>query len=77
MRKKFQHPQMKSFLNAKHLAELVRQFETSIKHRYNPYDASCDNDFEIPVGAMVPDMPEVGIKDGYLKLSRSANFRSA
>ena len=56
-------------LSTKRLAEAVRFFESSIKIAFNPYDEWSENEFEVPLGA-IGDIPEIGLEDGYLKLSK-------
>lgn len=56
-------------LTPKKLAQLVRYFDSTIKREFNPLDPSSDTEFEIPI-AGVGDMEWIGLKDGYLRLSK-------
>lgn len=56
-------------LTDKCLGDLIRHFDSTIKHQYNPYDPSCEQEFEMAVGGL-SDMPDLGIEDGYLNLSK-------
>ena len=48
------------------LRDLLRFYELTIKQKFNPFD---DSEFECPlIGA--PNLPEVGLEDGCLRLSR-------
>lgn len=58
-----------TILTSRRLAEAVRFFENSIKVAFNPYDEWSENEFDVPLGA-VDDIPEIGLEDGYLKLSK-------
>ena len=58
-----------SILTSKRLADAVRFFENSIKVAFNPYDDWSENEFDVALGA-VDDIPEIGLEDGYLKLSK-------
>jgi len=69
IRKRFAEHGQESCLTGKRLAEIVRHFDTSIKRQYNPYDESGDSEFEISVG-VAQDIPEIGLEDGYLRLSK-------
>jgi hypothetical protein len=58
-----------SVLKPKRLEEALRYFENSIKRAFNPFDASCDEEYEIPLSG-ARDVPRIGLEDGYLKLSK-------
>ena len=59
-----------SILTSKCIAGSLRYFE-SIKRDFNPYDADCETEFDIPLrGAL--NFPEIGLEDGYLRLSKYA-----
>ena len=73
IRKRFQEHGQESLLTERRLWDIVRHFDTSIKRQYNPFDESCDDEFEISVG-ISQDIPEMGLLDGYLKLSRLTSF---
>lgn len=51
------------------MSELVRYFDSTIKRQFNPYDSACDTEFEVSI-AGVSDIPEIGLEDGYLTLSK-------
>jgi hypothetical protein len=51
-------------------------FDSCILLSYNPYDESCEEDFEIPMTASHRDMPEIGLKGGYLRLKRFIAHRT-
>jgi hypothetical protein len=57
-----------SILNSKRLAEVVRYFDRTIKPHYNPFDSDGTIDFEVPIPG-VADIPDIGLKDGYLMLT--------
>lgn len=58
-------------LDDKRLAELVRHFDNHIKPQFNPFDSMAETEFEIPVSG-IQDMPSIGLRDGYLMLTRLA-----
>jgi hypothetical protein len=58
-----------SILTSKRLVEAVRFFESSIKVAFNPYDEYTEDEFEVPMGS-IGDVLEIGLEDGYLKLSK-------
>jgi hypothetical protein len=63
-------------LDEKRLAELCRHFDSSIKRQFNPFDPLAETEFEIPIPG-IQDMPSIGLRDGYLMLTRSSyNFES-
>jgi hypothetical protein len=68
IRKRFEGVGAK-LLDEKRLADLVRQFDNSIKRQFNPFDPSVETDFEISVSG-IQDMPQIGLRDGYLMLSK-------
>jgi hypothetical protein len=57
------------YLDEKRMTELVRYFDSSIKRQFNPFDPLCDIDFEVPISG-IQDMPQIGLRDGYLMLTR-------
>ena len=57
-------------LSEKALAQAVKTFESAIKIKFDPYGDDCDDEYEIPVRG-VKDIPEIGLEDGYLKISKS------
>src|SRR5271169_81299 len=40
-----------------------------IKQEFNPYEAECEMEYEIAIPG-APDVPEIGLEEGYLMLSR-------
>jgi hypothetical protein len=62
--------QAATILTAKRINEAIRFFENNIKRVFNPYDSMCETEFEVPLNN-VPDIPDIGLQDGYLKLSKS------
>jgi hypothetical protein len=46
----------------------VRQFDT-IKKEFDPFEGDCEEEYEIPIKG-APEMPEIGLEEGYLKLSK-------
>ena len=52
----------------KRLAALVRQFDSSIKRQFNPFDPILETDFEIAIG--IQNEPLIGLRDGYLTLAK-------
>lgn len=61
--------QANSILKERTLNEAVRSFASNIRSLFNPYDEEYDTEFEVPIPG-APDMPHVGLEEGYLKLSR-------
>ena len=59
----------KTILSTRRLVEAIRYFENSIKRAFNPYDPSCDDEYDIPLSG-AKDVPEIGLEDGYFKLSK-------
>jgi hypothetical protein len=57
-----------NILSEKKLKELLTQFESTIKREYNPLDPTSEQEFEVIFGS--PDMPDVGVEDGYLSLKK-------
>jgi hypothetical protein len=49
----------------------VKTFESAIKFHFNPYSDDCEDEFEIPIrGKGIPEIPEIGLEDGTLNISR-------
>ena len=67
IRKRFEGAGVR-LLDDRRLADLLRQFDSSIKRQFNPFDPMAEKDFEISV-AGIQDMPQIGLRDGYLILS--------
>jgi hypothetical protein len=72
LRKRFER-KADSILTPKRVAELVRHFDSSIKRDYNPLEPDADTEYEVPIVG-VPDMPDIGLEDGYLRLSEFFSF---
>ena len=58
-----------SILTQKRVMEAMRWFEGSIKQAFNPYDSGCDDEYEVPMIG-VKDAPDIGLEEGYLKISQ-------
>ena len=56
-------------LNARTLAEALRNFETQIKCQFNPMGSACQNFFEVPIPG-APDMQDIELEGGFMTLSR-------
>lgn len=56
-------------LNARTLAEALRNFETQIKCQFNPEGSGCQSFFEVPIPG-APDLPEIELEGGFMTLSR-------
>jgi hypothetical protein len=63
-------PRAQEILKPKTLADAARYFETEIKCQFNPLGLSGQGPFEVPIGGLAPDMPEIGLEGGYLTLSK-------
>lgn len=61
--------QANSILTRKSLEYAIRYFERSIKRSFNPYDAYCDTEYDVPLPG-APDVLAIGLEDGYLTLSK-------
>ena len=59
----------KDVLTGKMLSNAVRSFEGAIKFQFDPYSDDGNLEYEIPLRG-APDMPNIGLEDGYLKVSR-------
>lgn len=44
-------------------------FDNAIKRQFNPYDRDNEETYEIPLNNS-PDIPEIGLTDGYLSLGK-------
>jgi hypothetical protein len=60
--------QADSILTPKRLADSVQLFDRYIKPAYNPFDSNATLDFGVPI-ACAPDIPDIGLEDGYLCLT--------
>jgi hypothetical protein len=68
LRKKFDGIEQK-VLDEKRFTDLVHQFDRIIKRQFNPFDEFSEKDFEISMSG-IQDMPEIGLRDGYLLISK-------
>ena len=50
-------------------AEIIGQFDT-IKRKFNPFDKGCESEYEIGPLRGAPEMPDIGLMEGYLKISK-------
>lgn len=50
-------------------AEIMSQFDT-IKRKFNPFDNGCESEYEIGPLRGAPEMPDIGLMEGYLKISK-------
>ena len=66
IRKKFESAGIT--LDNRRLAGLVMHFDSHIKLQFDPFESTAENDFEVPIG--MPDMPAIGLRDGYLTLTK-------
>jgi hypothetical protein len=51
------------------LANAVKSFEGATKFQFDPFSEDCDAEFEVPLRG-APDIPNIGLEDGYLKITR-------
>lgn len=58
-----------SLLTPERHREILKYFETQIKEEFNPTDPECEAEYPTPFHG-VPDLPEIGIQSGYLKLRK-------
>ena len=59
-----------TILTPRRLTDLLRYFDANIKHNFNPLASRSATEYEIAIGG-VADIPEIGLEDGYLTLTRS------
>jgi hypothetical protein len=50
-------------------SDLLRYFDNNIKRTFNPLGTRCATEYEIAI-AGVSNIPEIGLEDGYLTLTR-------
>lgn len=62
-------------LTPKRLMEAVRNFEGNLKFSFDPFSEECEDEFEVPLPG-APDIPRVGLEEGYIKLSKHRAFIS-
>ena len=62
-------------LTPKRLREAMRYYENDVKAAFNPLDPNCEIDFDIPIPG-VEDDDELGISEGFLKISKYVGFES-
>jgi hypothetical protein len=56
-------------IEKKILGELLRSFQSQIKAQFNPMVSDGQNEYEVAVPG-IPDMPQIGLRDGYLALTK-------
>jgi hypothetical protein len=47
----------------------IKNFEGNLKFVFDPFSEDCDDEFEVPLPG-APDIPDIGLEEGYLKLSK-------
>jgi hypothetical protein len=58
-------------LTPERLVEPIDSFDTVLKRQFNPYDKDCEDEYQIRFsGPSPPDIPEVGLEAGYMKLTK-------
>jgi hypothetical protein len=55
--------------STRQVSSVTEYFETEIKRDFNPYSPDCEEEYELYLRGS-PDIPQVGLKDGYLKISK-------
>jgi hypothetical protein len=63
----------KDVLTKAMLENAVKSFEGAMKFQFDPFSEDCDAEFEVPL-RRAPNMPNIGLEDGYLKVTRYAPF---
>jgi hypothetical protein len=58
-----------TILTPKRILEFKRQFDSFIKRQFDPFDEDCEEEYEVNL-AGAPDIPEVGLEAGYLKIKK-------
>ena len=53
----------------------VKAFEGNIKFQFDPYSDGCEAEFEFPLRG-APDIPSIGLEEGYIKVSRYFKYDS-
>jgi hypothetical protein len=56
-------------LTQKALTQCARAFENLIKCTFDPEDENAEDEYELPIPG-APDSPDIGLEDGYLRLSK-------
>lgn len=56
-------------LTAKRLEAAVKYFEGDLKFYFDPYSENCEDFYEVPLRG-APDIPSIGLEEGYLKISK-------
>jgi hypothetical protein len=58
-----------SILTDRPIGELLRYFDNNIKRTFNPLGHRCAAEYEIGITG-VTNIPDIGLEDGYLTLTR-------
>jgi hypothetical protein len=56
-------------LTTKRLDNAINFFENSIKRAFNPYDSTCEDEFDVLL-SIPENVPRIGLEDGYLKVTK-------
>lgn len=56
-------------LTPKMIQNAVKTFEGNVKFQFDPYSDGCEAEFEFPLRG-APDIPSIGLEEGYIKVSR-------
>jgi hypothetical protein len=56
-------------LTQRALTQSARAFENLIKCTFDPDDENAEDEYELPLPG-APDSPDIGLEDGYLRLSK-------
>ena len=62
-------------MSPKKLRDALRYFESDVKEAFNPLDRNCQSQFDVPLPG-VDDDDQLGISDGYLKISKCVAFEN-
>lgn len=62
-----------TILTERRLGDLLRNFDNSIKRKFNPFGPRPVAEYEIAIGG-VSDIPEIGLEDGYMTLTKYYPF---
>lgn len=60
----------KRILTPESLEEPMGKFDSTIKRQFNPYEADCEDEYQIRLSGNPPDIPEAGLEAGYLKVTK-------
>ena len=58
-----------AILTPRRLDDLLRHFDNNIKRMFNPLGTRCAAEYEIAIGGVL-DIPEIGLEDGYITLTK-------